>query len=441
MITDRIPVHRTGFDVDRYRASFRRHRKQVTYAEYMSDKIDPHLSTVAAQREEIPSPESEADFSPIHNLIVCTNASQTVGALLNVAHRILPTSNILFMQNGMGIIDDVSREVFPDPAERPNYMQGIISHGVYSSGPFSATHAGHGTIQIGLLPRTDSRPSPSGAPPTESPSPLPGQAFTDEQWSAGSRYLLRTLLRSPALAAVPQTPTETLQAQLEKLAVNAVINPLTALLDARNGSVLYNYSLTRAQRLILAEVSLVVRSLPELKGLPNVATRFSTARLETLVVSVAYRTRENFSSMVSDVRAGRRTEIEYINGYIVKRGEEMGIKCLINYFLMQVVGGKSQMVQRENKEDLVTTSLVVTRKDTASLEMREGGAELDVKDKTPDYGDFDKSVDWNPETKAESTGGASKGRGKATPESKTQEDGGNGSRLTYEEWWKQSVKS
>jgi len=407
----------------------------------MSDKIDPHLATEAAQLEEIPSPESEADFSPIHNLIVCIKAPDTVGALFNVAHRLLPTSNILFMQNGMGIIDEVSREVFPDPAKRPNYMQGIISHGVWTERAFSATHAGHGTIQIGLLPRADSRPSSPGAPTAEPPPPPPGQAFTDEQWSAGSRYLLRTLLRSPALAAVPQTPTEMLQAQLEKLAVNAVINPLTALLDARNGSVLYNYALTRAQRLILAEVSLVIRSLPELRGLPNAATRFSSSRLETLVVSVAYRTRNNISSMLADVRAGRRTEIEYINGYIVKKGEDMGIKCLINYFLMQVVEGKRRMIDRENREDFVPSSPVIIRTDAESLAMGEGGAELDVKDKIPDYGDFDKTVEWNPATNAKSTHEEAKGKEKAAPESKAQGDGGNGSQLNDEEWWKQNLKS
>jgi 2-dehydropantoate 2-reductase len=100
-------------------------------------------------------------------------------------------------------------------------------------------------------------------------------------------------------------------------------------------------------RLMLAEISLVIRSLPELKGIPNVPFRFSAERLETLVIGIANKTANNISSMLADVRAGRPTEIDYINGYIVKRGEELGIKCLVNYAIMQTVNAKRLMAGRE----------------------------------------------------------------------------------------------
>jgi len=344
--TDGISVARSGFNVEYYRAAFRRHGQQVTYDEYMSPLIDPHLQAEVSRSEEAPSPLDEnASHKPIHNLIVCVKAVDTVGALLNIRHRLQPESSILFLQNGMGIIDQVNTEVFPDPTTRPNYMLGIISHGVYSQGPFSATHAGHGTIQIGLLPR--SHPSRPTSPTS------PTQAFEDETWSTASRYILRTLVRSPVLTAIGQTPTEILQVQLEKLAVNAIINPITALLDSRNGAMLYNYPLTRAMRLLLAEISLVFRNLPELAQLPNTETRFSAERLETLVVGVAYRTKENVSSMCVDVRTGWRTEIDFINGYVVKRGEELGIKCVMNYLLMQLVKAKQAMVDRVRNEEVL----------------------------------------------------------------------------------------
>jgi 2-dehydropantoate 2-reductase len=130
--TDGISVARSGFDVEFYRAAFRRHGQQVTYDEYMSPHIDPHLQVEVSRSEEAPSPLDEnASREPIHNLIVSVKAADTVGALLNVRHRLQPESSILFLQNGMGIIDQVNTEVFPDPTTRPNYMLGIISHGVY----------------------------------------------------------------------------------------------------------------------------------------------------------------------------------------------------------------------------------------------------------------------------------------------------------------------
>ena len=284
---------------------------------------------------------------PIHNLIITTKTPTTVSALTAVKSRLLPTSTLCFLQNGMGVIDDVNEQLFPDPATRPNYMQGIITHGANvppqkaEQDPFYAVHAGKGTIALGLLPRE----GPSAVKPDNDAADV--KDVKDDKWAPSSRYLLRTLARSPVLCAIGFTPTELLQQQLEKLVVNSVLNPLTAIVDNRNGSILHNFPLTRTMRLLLAETSHVIRSLPELQNVPNVNTRFSPQRLEDLVVSVTQRTADNISSMLADVRAGRRTEIEYINGYIVKRGEEMGLKCLVNYAIMQTVIGKALMTRRE----------------------------------------------------------------------------------------------
>jgi 2-dehydropantoate 2-reductase len=284
---------------------------------------------------------------PIHNLIITTKTPTTVSALRALKTRLLPTSTLCFLQNGMGVIDDVNEHLFPDPAQRPNYMQGIITHGANvppqkaEQDPFYAVHAGKGTIALGLLPRE----GPSAVRPDDEAEDV--KDIKDEKWAPSSRYLLRTLARSPVLCAIGFTPTELLQQQLEKLVVNSVLNPLTAILDNKNGSILYNFPLTRTMRLMLAETSHVIRNLPELKDVPNVTTRFGPQRLEDLVVSVTKKTADNISSMLADVRAGRRTEIEYINGYIVKRGEELGLKCLVNYAIMQTVMGKALMTRRE----------------------------------------------------------------------------------------------
>jgi 2-dehydropantoate 2-reductase len=188
-----------------------------------------------------------------------------------------------------------------------------------------------------MEPKHAAKPEPSAPAPTRSTT----------EWTPNHRHLLRTLLRTPIFCATAFSPSDLLQMQLEKLAVNCIVNPLTVTLDARNGSILYNYSLTRVMRLLLSEISLVIRSLPELQYIPNVEQRFDPGRLETLVVGVANKTRDNISSMLADVRAGRQTEVEYINGWIVKKGEEQGVKCVTNYMLMHQVIGKARMVSVE----------------------------------------------------------------------------------------------
>ncbi|KAF2805375.1 uncharacterized protein BDZ99DRAFT_466991 [Mytilinidion resinicola] len=307
---------------------------------------------------------------PIHSLIVCCKSSTVVSALLSVRHRLLPSSVILFLQNGMGTVDEVNEKVFPDATTRPHYMLGINSHGLNGTqvdNPFTTNHAGFGTIALGILPHARDSPDATKyyplAPVTRfnpgideiSPAKPKRPANSDPDspqpysstWPKTARHLLRTLLRTPVLCATAFSPQDVLQLQLEKLAVNSVINPLTVLLDARNGAILYNYALTRVMRLLLAEASLVIRSLPELSHVPNVEQRFGAGRLETLVVGVANATRENVSSMLADMRAGRRTEIEYMNGWIVKRGELLGVSCVTNFMIKELVKGKTMMISHE----------------------------------------------------------------------------------------------
>ncbi|CAO1600044.1 2-dehydropantoate 2-reductase (Ketopantoate reductase) (KPA reductase) (KPR) [Xanthoria calcicola] len=224
----------------------------------------------------------------------------------------------------MGIIEEVNKRVFPDPAERPQYLLGVISHGVYTAKPFDIIHAGAGTIAIAVIPHDIKEIKPT--------------------FESSALYLLRTLTRSPVLSAVGFPPTDLLQLQLEKLVVNAIINPLTAIYGCRNGDLLRQPAISRVMRLLLAEMSLVIKSLPELQGVPNLNMRFDTRRLEAEVVGIATKTAPNKSSMLQDInRGGKPTEIEYITGYIVRRGEEVGIQCIMNYMIMQMVLAKQRM--------------------------------------------------------------------------------------------------
>lgn len=108
-----------------------------------------------------------------------------------------------------------------------------------------------------------------------------------------------------------------------KLAVNAVINPLTAIARARNASILGRWGRLLAERIIDEVVEAASR-----RGVV-----LDRERLLKLVLRAAVNTRDNYSSMAVDVLSRRRTEIDYINGYVAGiLGEES-----INYFLTSLI--------------------------------------------------------------------------------------------------------
>jgi 2-dehydropantoate 2-reductase len=55
------------------------------------------------------------------------------------------------------------------------------------------------------------------------------------------------------------------------------------------------------------------------------------------VIEVCAATAENRSSMLQDIEAGKKTEIEYMNGAIVRHGKQLGIDIPVNSFLTDMV--------------------------------------------------------------------------------------------------------
>jgi 2-dehydropantoate 2-reductase len=259
--------------------------------------------------------ELEGHQDIIENLIVTTKTINTVNAISSVKHRLTFNSTLLFTQNGMGSIEEVTSAIFPNTSKRPHYLTAITSHGVYSTGPFRSVHAGLANITI-------------------------GQPQTQTRQSSKSLYLLDLIVAAPSLAAKEVSPEELTRLQLEKLVINAMINPLTVIFNCQNGELFTRGPIMRVMRLLLSEVSQVILSLPELRDDPTTESRFSKESLEEVVLDVAAKTAKNTSSMLQDVRAGRATEIDYINGYIVKRGEEIGVDVRFNERLVEMVKEK-----------------------------------------------------------------------------------------------------
>jgi 2-dehydropantoate 2-reductase len=124
-----------------------------------------------------------------------------------------------------------------------------------------------------------------------------------------------TVLTSAGLRAEPREDARRIL--WRKLALNAAVNPLTALLDRENGALLETPALARIARAAAREAAAVgarLGFLPE--GYDPVP------RLERLLAE----TRGNRSSMAEDLARGRPTEAEAILGPILRGAREEGVE-------------------------------------------------------------------------------------------------------------------
>ncbi|KAL8786908.1 MAG: hypothetical protein Q9213_002539 [Squamulea squamosa] len=274
----------------------------------------------------------------IYNLIVATKTYATTEALRPLRARLNEDSTILFLQNGMGTVDEVTRSFFVTPSGRPHYYTGIVSHGVYAKRAFSVVHAGQGSIRVGAARPSDER-----------------ESFTTRiTRTASPKYLLECLRKAPVLSMTEESEERILHTQLQKLAINAVINPLTAIFDCLNGQLFDNPQRLTLSRLLLSEISPVLsrvfasstREKPDSEAISS----FSVSSLEQIVLDAANRSAQNISSMRQDMLSGRRTEINYINGYIVEQGAKLGVDCGINQTLIQLINGRRKISDAEIPE-------------------------------------------------------------------------------------------
>ncbi|KAK4232763.1 ketopantoate reductase PanE/ApbA C terminal-domain-containing protein [Achaetomium macrosporum] len=256
--------------------------------------------------EDIPYPGPRAP--PIKHLIVTTKAPATAGAVHSIKGRLSKDSQILFVHNGLGAIDEVTDKVFPDPKTRPYYWAGVCEAGIYGHGPFQVVKAGEGPLVFGH----------SGARSCEVP---------DDRDNSFDLDFLHTLLATHPLDARLERPERLVYKQLRKLVVNSVINPLTAMYRCKNGEAFTRKEGQQLRDALVEEAGAVVRALLATRDDVAVKADFWGDGLRNYVEQIAYLTRENKSSMLQDIEAGRKTEIDYINGYLVRQAKRLRLPC------------------------------------------------------------------------------------------------------------------
>ncbi|MDF2926404.1 MAG: hypothetical protein K0R57_5318 [Paenibacillaceae bacterium] len=118
-----------------------------------------------------------------------------------------------------------------------------------------------------------------------------------------------------------------------KLVMNTVINPVTAILELPNGALLQSSD----------ALSLMKRLYEEAAGLAEVLGVALDGDLWDRLLGVCRATAENRSSMLQDLERGRRTELEWLNGSLLKLAGQSNIPLPAHETVYRLVKIKEEL--------------------------------------------------------------------------------------------------
>ncbi len=224
-------------------------------------------------------------------VFLCVKSDAVVSAARNVL-PILGTDGLLIaLQNGIA-----HHARLADVLHQP-WALGITAQGANLLGPGVVRHGGSGQTSLGFLEKVDES----------------AKRRLEEAAALLNSVGIETVICPDILATA-----------WHKLIVNAGINALTALEDCANGELLRHPAALATLTAAVREVAQVAEAL----GIKIVSDPVA------MTVGVCRETADNISSMLQDIRQGRHTEIEAINGMIVRQAATLGISVPINQALL-----------------------------------------------------------------------------------------------------------
>jgi len=229
-------------------------------------------------------------------VLCCVKSTDTEATAQSLAPHLSPDAVVLSMQNGVDNLERLRRHV-PGPA-----FAAVVYVAAAMAGPGHVRHTGRGDLLIGALP-------------------------PDEQSTA--QPVLERVAGWLQRADIPCVVSDNVEGELwAKLLINCAYNAISALGRAR-------YRRIGAHPQALGVLKDAVREVIAVAQAAGV--RLPDGDLVEAACSISRSMAGATSSTAQDIARGKRTEIDHLNGYVVRRGEEVGVATPVNRTLHALV--------------------------------------------------------------------------------------------------------
>jgi len=150
---------------------------------------------------------------------------------------------------------------------------------------------------------------------------------------------VRTIAAAINKAGIPTSYAENVSAILwDKILYNAALNPLGAVLECTYGQLAEDAEVRRLMDRIIDEIFAVAQA----HGMP-LNWKSSEEYRKHFYTNLVPPTAKHFPSMYYDMKAGKRLEIDALNGAIVKLAHDKGISVPVNETITALIKAKEKL--------------------------------------------------------------------------------------------------
>ncbi|KAI0437031.1 hypothetical protein F4803DRAFT_177318 [Xylaria telfairii] len=300
------------------------------------DSAGRHTSSVEIPCPEalLASPQSRRSVADpdyfLDHVIVDVMSAAILPSLAALRHRIDSQTTICLLQPGLGLMERLNEAVFTDPVTRPNFVLGHSTHLVskFSSLLYSMKYKRSGGLYLHAVSRS-------------AEDPPPDQSSIDEG-KQQSQHLARLLSSAETLNVTGLSWDRFLARKLPWLIFCSAADAICVSLGCRYKAIYHNPHARNLWENLLDETAVIVSQLPELtpeKRLYFAGNGFRR-QLRTFLVAMG----PSISPWISRVRWGEVPPVDYFNGYIVRRAQELGLDHTHNAVALETV--KARMLAR-----------------------------------------------------------------------------------------------
>lgn len=275
----------------------------------------------------------------IDNLVITLDNYSTEPFLRNLKKSISNKTTICLLSDGLGMMEDLNERIFTDPASRPQYVLGMSSHEV-------SKHVGS---DIAIRHRWHKRGSALylSSPLDEYKPNLP---FNELSVPPQTSHLLDLLSRSPELTARRLPWNRFIQRKLPAMVHSSLVDSISVMLGCRYNQIAERKHGRSLWNQMLGETLRIIAAMPEVE--PNMVTYFSSPKFRHELWAKLNRQGNTYSKWISLIREGRRPPVDHINGFFVRRAQELGIGCKHNTTATSVVQFKYFLRRDELSNDI-----------------------------------------------------------------------------------------